>query len=568
MKVQGDSSQVQRPTEIRWAFLLIVACGLVYVPFLLNRDLYWDDWSFFWVYWVEGSARMLEYFTEVSHIGHWLPIALVYGIGGEYVGMLTRLLAVTCHVVNGLLLFRILLAIEWTEAIALWIALIFVFSPFYYERGLLAYFPSDLYLFFYLISIWWLHFRQRIAYMAALASFVFSLGHETFMFLEPLRVLYVHASQKDYYRIVRRCAPFWIIAVAFSVVRITLLKPYGHYEHYNQFHLEVYSIARSLATTILFYFRAMWLNISSAWDLVGWYGMVGVLLVTLLAAWVLTSRQESRILLERAGLNLTLRRIGFGLLLALLGAIPYLLIARAPHVNYFSCRFAVVSVPGVLICLASLIVFLPTRFLRIWTLLLVLTISALGSLQITKWYLYESLVKRDLIMQLYDMAANVREKPMRLELRIVPKTSDVMLLRRTLSPYDLNTPLNMIRGESWPLVFVQDLRWFEEVALDRRPDQYCCITTFSFYPCPNPPVNVVYTLRPEKSSVSKMGFVELVRAARVTFVTPPRLGVLTATDGLPLATEKRSCPAGDSSLRPGGTAALSILGIGSQFLWH
>jgi hypothetical protein len=286
------SKTVPRPAQMsqRTDILLILAFSLIYAPFLLNKNLYWDDWAYFWDFWVNGPAVLLEYYRQVSHTGHWLPMVLYYWIGGEYAGALARVVAVACHVGAALLLYRIFRQIQLTKALAVWIAILYALSPFYYERGVMVATVSDLFLFCYLLSVWVMSSPRLIPNLLALLLFGVSLGFETFMLLEPLRILYVNEFRKDLYKTVRQCAPIWAVAIIFAVLRFTLLKPYGSYADYNSLNFDVLSIAKCFVMTILYYPRAIWLITVGSADLVTWYGLAVFAVLGLILAWVLTYR--------------------------------------------------------------------------------------------------------------------------------------------------------------------------------------------------------------------------------------------------------------------------------------
>jgi len=251
--------------------LLILACSLVSVPLVLNKDLYWDDWSLFWIYWVEGPSSLFQLYEEVRRIGHWPPVAVFLNLGGGYVGVLARSLAVVCHALNAILLYRILGQMRLTSEISVWIACLYALSPFYYGRGLLLLAGIDLFLLCYLLSIWFLSYQRRHFDIMALLFFVLSMGHETFLFLEPLRVLFLYDTRKDLPTVIRTCLPFWIIGITFTILRGTLLKPYGHWASYNQlFSFDTYYLFRVLVGTGLFYFRALWFDLKCAVGFAGW----------------------------------------------------------------------------------------------------------------------------------------------------------------------------------------------------------------------------------------------------------------------------------------------------------
>jgi|SRR5271157_1724219 len=555
---------VPRPSQMstRTETLLIVAFGLIYVPFLLNKNLYWDDWALLWVFWVQGPGMLFEYELQASHSGHSLPLLLYYWLGGEYAGVLARAVAVVSHVGAALLLHRIFLKIESTKNISVWIAALYVLSPFYYARGVMVTSVIDLFLLCYLLSVWVMSSPRLAPNVLALVLFGLSLGYETFMMLEPLRVLFVNEFRKNLYKTVRQCAPVWAVALVFVILRFTFLKPYGSYAGYNALNLDVLSIGKCFIMTILYYPRAIWLITAGSADLVGWYGLAVVAALGLILARVLTYLYPAGLIAGPARVSLTIRRIMIGTAIALLGAIPYILADRYPAPHNFSCRLAVVSIPGVLLIIVSSVAASRSRFLRTYAFLLFSMVSILFSLQLTKWYLYEAAVKQDLIMQLHQMTSACSEEPTKILVKMVPDSTKILILGKQISICELAVPLNLLRDPARPLLFLR------EKSGDADEDWLgpCTIDQNDRHPCPVKPITLEYRLKPENASVEKISFLYLLKSVFKTFEEPPGLGALTAPLGPPFADQSDQPIRTEPSIREGGKIAVGILNISPEFL--
>ncbi|MGB6063972.1 MAG: hypothetical protein WBG50_04135 [Desulfomonilaceae bacterium] len=543
---------------------LILALGLIYIPLLINKNLYWDDWAWLWAFWVQGPAMLLKYYVQVSHMGWWLPMATFYRLGGEYAGVLARIVTISSLLASALLLHRIFFKIELTRTISVWIAALYVLSPFYHFRGVMVASVIDLFLFTYLLSIWVMSSTSWKATVPALILFCLSLGYETVVMLEPLRILFVNEFHKDLKKTVRQCAPVWTLGLVFVILRFTLLKPYGCYNGYNSLNLHVSSIGKCFVMSVLYYPRAIWLNITQSADLVTWHGLAVLTALCLVLARVLTYRNPAGLIAGPAGFNLTLRRVMFGTAITVLGAVPYILAGLYPAPHNFSCRFAVVSIPGALLVFVSLIAAFRSSFLRTYAYLLFVTVSILFSLQITKWYLYEGAVKRDLIMQIHEMTSAGFVEQTKIFVKIIPDSTNILILGKRISVCELTVPVNLLRDPKRPLVFLQE----KGKAADQEWTGPCTIDQNDRYPCPGKPVTLEYRLRPEYASVNKTSYLYLLKSIFETFDEPPRLGLLTDPSGSLSAGQAGRSVRTRVSLRTGGRIAAGILSISMRFLQH
>lgn len=510
---------------------LFFAGSLVYIPFLFVKTLYWDDWAWLWVWWVESPHVLFERTLEWGHPGYWPPIALFYGVGGEYAGVLARTLAVVAHIANCVLLYLILRRPPLTRQISGTTAAIYLFSPFYYARGGLMQSFYDLFMLCYLLSIWLLRFRSKGTHLAAMGSFVASLSLETLMSLEPLRVLFVHQRSKGVRGAIRRCVPFWILAAGFVVVRFAWLQPHGIYEGYNAVNLSALALVQNLVQHGIYYVHATMFTLQLAVELVSWGGIVVLAIVVMLAgtSGLLEGRYGPAREFRRESPRAVVWCFFFGEVLALLGAVAYAVAGRVPGTYSFGSRLAYVSIPGISVAGAALISAIRPRQLRSCVLVLLLTILTLSSLQLAKWYLFDSLIQRDLVMQLMERTSRYPGNPPMFLVRMVPPSREVLVLNRKMAAEDLNVPVNLLRGSTSSPTFIYDEEWWSDPT--NRPGNQCTVTTIDRYPCPPRVVRLEYRLDVEYASVTRVSYWDVLRSVIGSW-EPGCLGALEGDDGM------------------------------------
>jgi hypothetical protein len=508
--------------ERRKGLFLVAVCALTQLPLLANKGLYWDDWANLWLFWCRGSDALLQQFIQAAHIGYWLTQSLVFGLGGEYVGVVARIVAVACHFGNTWVFYNLLKKIEITKCLAVWIVAVFVLSPFYQLRSMVIQFHYDLFLLCYLLSILVLHSSRILFSITALALFGFSMSYETLLCLEPLRFAYVRAIRGDTQKAIKECSPFWVMGVIYAVVRMTLLIPFGTHEGYNRLHLDAFSLGFTTLATLHGYVRSIWFTLDSAYHLVGLSGML--LLVPALASvthiWI--QRKNTSIDLGSQPTPVVPKALAFGALLVICGTLPYLLLGRYCSAQNYTSRFLFVSLPGISICIAALVAAIPYRFLRTFCFLVVLTLLSLSSLHVSKAFLFESLVRRDLIMQMDQACATQRKDPLKITLKMVPPSPLVLALRRHFSDYDLDVPINMLRHPSWPLIFIRDAGFSEP-----SPWDGCTLAAVEKHPCPSKCVVLEYRLLPDRDCVDKVSYLELLQIPFLDYHSLPKMGSIS-----------------------------------------
>ncbi len=506
--------------------LLFIACSLVYVPFLLIPGMYFDDWAWFWVSKVEGQGRLFEYMLQSGHPGYWPPLALFYEVGGEYAGILARIIAVACHLASAVLLYQILRRPRLTRGISVWASAIYILSPFYYARGTLVHGVYDIFMLFYLLSIWLLSSEKKRASFLAVGAFIISLSLETLMFLEPLRVLFVHQSRKGVRNTIRKCMPFWAISAAFILAKLIWLKPYGPYTDTNKISFSISPLWKYLVANGRYYLDGISYTLNSALKLAFWPGIIALGVLGFFLVWRASAANNPKSASRWEEFVLTPQRLLFGVLLSILGAFPYMLIGRVPYWWDFHSRLAYVSIPGISILVATLVMAIPHRLIRTKVFLASLIILALSSLQITKWYIYDSLVQRDLIKQLVRIIPTDLVHPPMFHLRTTPKLKWVMVLNRTMRPYDLNVPVNLLRNSIESPVFI-----YPDSMAGLFNSRICTITSNDLYPCPDSTARLEYDLDTDNSSVDRMSYWKLLKSLFVNSGKSPPMAPISSQDG-------------------------------------
>jgi hypothetical protein len=537
---------------------ILIICGLAYAPFLLIRGLYGDDWVWFWVWWVESPGMLFEYMRQVSHPGYWLPLAFFYGVGGAYAPTLAKIVVVATHFASSVLIYHILRRPRLTRSISVWVAAIYLLSPFYYVHGVLVQSPYDVFMLFYLLSVWLMRSARRLFNVLALGAFLVSLSFETLIFLEPLRVLYVYRGRRNIGDTIRRCAPFWVAAVGFVIIRLVWLQPYGHYAGYNQLSFAILPLLINLAKHGMYYGRAAYFTLRSTLQLIPWPVLAALGALGFFALWLFKWAGSLPTPIKFAEYRLTVRRVLFGVLLAALGALPYALLGRAPALVGAQPRFAYVSLLGVSIVVVAVVAAIPQHLFRTYALGALVALLSLSSLQVTKWYIYSTLVERDLIAQMNRTLLAVSSPASIFRLRMVPPSRQVLVMGRSMSAEDLNVPLNLLRGPDKPLVFVYDEEWWDNVL--RFPPNTCTIAIIDRHPCSEQVVDLEYRLNPDAASVERVSYWTLFQyLARDAGEAPP-LGTLTSIKGWsPPAQTVWSVPE-----TPGGRVAAGILQLSGE----
>ncbi len=79
---------------------------LTSLPALFTRGLIGDDWVSYYVFWTQGPDGFVHWMFELAHIGYSIPMLLFSYLGEDTPNVVARIVGLTCHCLNGLLLYR------------------------------------------------------------------------------------------------------------------------------------------------------------------------------------------------------------------------------------------------------------------------------------------------------------------------------------------------------------------------------------------------------------------------------------------------------------------------------
>ena len=514
--------------ELKQILFLILFGTIIYLPSLFNTGLVFDDLAWLWVVKREGYMALLEYLRQSVHIGYWLPISFFYAIGDNLAWIPGRLIGVLCHLFSSLILYILLGRINFLNKVAFYTSAVYLLSPFYYVRGTLIHNIYDVFMFFYLMSVLLSDSKKLHGKVTAVGCLIISLSFETLLFLEPLRIVYIYSLCNKFKQTVRRCAPFWLTIVAFLLIRVFFLAPFGQYDGYNQMTFDFADIAKNLHRHLQYYPRGINFTVYTAAKLFG----VPALLTLISAILLIVFKRNRRICSDLENNNhikekkSLLYAIVFGVVLSILGAMPYAIANRFPHYLDFDSRIAYVSILGVAIIIGTVIALVPQNFIRETVFYIVILFFGLSSLFISKWYIYDSLIQADLNSQL-EKEINVDTGNLPLfHLQYEPNANSILVLNRTLRIFDMNVPINLKRKPEEPPVFFYNDTWPKE-----SENFFCDVTGFSRYPCPEETAHIKYTLKPEFSSVAKVSYWWLIMAVINKHASSLKMGTISSSDG-------------------------------------
>lgn len=198
------------------------------------------------------------------------------------------------------------------------------------------------------------------------------------------------------------------------------------------------------------------------------------------------------------------------------GALPFVMIARVPTVENFSSRFAMTSQLGILIAMALVASLVPWRVPRLAMIGITVFVFAAAQVQSGKSAMLEEAVLPDFREQ---MASYLDATgPQTLSVRFQPPIAKLTFRHRPLDRYDFNVPLYLSGHRHGAILFDGDFggQTFESVK--------CSVSSFEVLPCPEIKRTATYRVRSDMQQPSEVPLSTLVRA--VVFGSAGRLGEL------------------------------------------
>ena len=512
----ADDERVARSCVFA-ALILAVAVNL---PLLVSNTIFGgDDWAWVWVYRSQGVGAIPRYMWQAAHPGYGVFLDLCFLLGGNRAGQVGHFFAVSSLLACGWMIWRIFRDARFSPSVAATFAVLYLSSPFLADlHGSLAHSFYEPVTFFYLLSIWLSLRRGTVAIAGALVAMIIGLTIETLIALEPLRWWLLYRERSNWRETAGAIAPFAALALAAVAVRVMWLTPEGIYRGYNDIAApDGHDFAR-LAKQSARYFLDVREPVRFAGDLWRYDNpLLGIVLLVGAffagrAAWRNGTTNSS----ELKGLLIV------GVIVLVLGTIPYITIDRFPSRFDVNSRYAVASQFGALLLAVGalqLVRFAPVRALVLAS---VVFVFMANQLQLGKWLLYEAPIVADFRAQVGAYLAHADDQVLLVD--FVPPATDFLFNRRVcLSSYDTNVSLELagLRRHS----FVFDRACGKSIYANSAG---CLLTGYDpAGPCPAEHRTATFRLNSGLVPFTRFGIAEVLRR---TFQNEPvRMGVLSIT---------------------------------------
>jgi hypothetical protein len=509
-KTSDDRSATR--SGLAWAWLAGLLAFCVSAPALFAREIFADDWTVYYVYWTEGAASVARLMRDAAHTGYTIPMEIFLALGQDMPELAARIIGLSCHLVNGVLLYRTLSRHPRTLPIAGLATALFLLSPFYVIR-LTQNALYDFFLAFYLLSYVLMDPRMRVARWIAPLSLFVSLSLETLIGLEPLRLLFASREGQGWKAWLAKLVPFWLAIAAIVGLRLTILGKGGHYiGQYDAAH-NIRVIIAALHDHLEAFPYGLYYAYAHGIGLLGRKAAVVLALAvmtlfallgpsTFRSLWLLRSPQSR----ANAALIFVL-----GAAITFLGALPYALAGLHGEVTRGESRFLFPSQFGVLILLATSIQVIPTARMRAAVAGGAITLFALSMAHDTKWMIYDGLVTGDLQRQV--RAALIADPEPKVVMLRIEDSSNLFFRGRCLGGSDMNVAHAILRDESKPRSFIYTENCGDFTNPDIVPRNRCPISYLDGNLCPVRREEWLYRAAPGIAPLDQIGFVELFSAS-------------------------------------------------------
>jgi hypothetical protein len=313
--------------------VILVAYALAWGALLVNRGLYWDDWTLVG----QTQAQLVNGAREFGV--PWAGYAWAALLSMPLPGLTGHVLAFVAYLLSALVLHGILLRIPWLSRVdAVVAALTFAVLPVNYARIALVDLPYALSLLAFLAATWLLirsiEGGGLLRRLAALGLYLFSFYTASLLvlYLVPVALAAAIAWKSTgvpFRSFVLRHADFIALPVAYWVLKTTFFTPSGVYDGYNALSMrgmaQVPRAMLSIPNQVL---------IEPLDRAVTVAGLLGILVGVAVAAWLV---RRSRVAERGSFVSAPVLALA-GAAMVGLGVFAYLVVGKTPVVWDWSSR--------------------------------------------------------------------------------------------------------------------------------------------------------------------------------------------------------------------------------------
>lgn len=486
-------------------FILFVLASQI-AP-LSSPSYIWDDLVWYWTYHIDGGGALFDLLTQVGHPAFWPFIDFVYRVFGEHATLPTTIIALTFHAANSILVFNLMRYLSAGRFAAFLAFVLYLISPYYFNRGTVSHYFYDIFMFFFLFSIYLGAPNQKSRFKRLIAAPVFLVlyfGLPTLVMLEPLRLaMHWELCKHDWKKTIGSIAFYWFVAMVCAATAFVVFKPTGYYEGYNDLKFNIGHLFSGVIDYLLYIPRALFFHANNVLAVLKQPFDWPLLLVFAIVTFFVTRAMPVSGKKVPKGNTTFLLLVGTALFF--LGSAPYVLAGRSPSPEDFNSRLFFVSGLGLTIVMSVALARIHPERNRILLMSTLVGFFLISGFQQAKAYMYDHVVRQSVLAGLRSGEADagsfgMSDQDLFVILVSDPPLWELFAQKRMMTHMELSVPMNIKAhaGRGKRFVYYYDARDFSPPDYFIPPRE-CSLAAHDRHPCPASYVIATYQLDKDQS---------------------------------------------------------------------
>jgi len=496
-------------------FILFVVASQI--ASLSSPSYIWDDLVWYWTYHIDGGGALFNLLTQVGHPAFWPFIDFAYREFGEHATLPTTIIALMFHTANSVLVFNLMHYLRAGRVAAFLAFVLYLISPYYFNRGTVSHYFYDIFMFFFLFSIYLGAPNQKSRFKRLIAAPVFLVlyfGLPTLVMLEPLRLaMHWELCKHDWRKTIGSITFYWFVAMVCAATAFVVFKPSGYYEGYNDLKFNIGHLLNGVIDYLLYIPKALLFHANNVLTLLkqplDWPFLLVLATVAFFAIHAMPVPEKKAPKGNATFLLLT------GTALLFLGSVPYVLAGRSPSPEDFNSRLFFVSGLGLTIVMSVALARIHSARNRILLMSVLVGFFLVSGFQQAKAYMYDHVVRQSVLAGLRSGETDAgpfgrSDQDIFVVLVSDPPLWELFTQRRMMTHMELSVPMNIKThaGRGKRFVYYYDARDFSPPDYFIPPRE-CSLAAHDRYPCPDSYVIAMYQLDKDKS-LTHFSFLELL----------------------------------------------------------
>ena len=499
----------------------------------------WDDLVWYWTYHVDGSYALFDLLTQVGHPAFWPFIDFAYRVFGEHATLPTTIIALTFHTANSILVFNLMHYLRAGRVAAFLAFVLYLISPYYFNRGTVSHYFYDIFMFFFLFSIYLGAPNQKSRFKRLVAAPVFLVlyfGLPTLVMLESLRLaIHWELCKHEWKKTIGSIAFYWFVAMVCAATAFVVFKPTDYYEGYNDLKFNIGHLFSGEIDYLLYIPRALLFHATNVLAVLkqplDWPFLLALATVAFSAMRAMPLPEK------KAPKGNTTFLLLVGMALLFLGSAPYTFAGRSPVPEDFNSRLFFVSGLGLTIVMSVALARIYPARNRILLVSVLVGFFLVSGFQQAKAYMYDHVVRQSVLAGLRSAEADagsfgMSDQDIFVVLVSDPPLWELFTQRRMMTHMELSVPMNIKThtGSGKRFVYYYDARDFSPPDYFIPPRE-CSLAAHDRHPCPTSYVIATYQLDKD-NLLAHFSFLELFHESfltdkptpvgRLEFTTKPR----------------------------------------------